>query len=141
MFSPKKDETEERASCGHEPELEKLRKEVDEGKVELEKMRKEVDESRVEINMLKSSLEAAKRELAQEMAHVEELKQSKELDQRGSFTSSLIDAMQQDMQQQIANEKEMKEKYKHRLDAMITEMTQVGRVVWGYSAGDRHVLY
>lgn len=94
--------------------------------LEIEKMKKEIDESRVEINMLKSSLEAAKTELSQEKAHVEELKESKVSDYRGSFTSSLIDAMQQELQQQITTEKQMKEKYKQRLDTMVTEMTQVG---------------
>lgn len=88
-------------------------------------MKKEIDERRVEINRLKSSLDAAKIELSKEKAHVEESK-SKGSDQRESFTSSFIDAMQQEMQQQITTEKDMKEKYKQRLDTMVTEMTQVG---------------
>ena len=107
----KKVDIKEKPSCEHEQEI--------------EKMKKEIDERRVEINRLKSSLDAAKIELSKEKAHVEESK-SKGSDQRESFTSSFIDAMQQEMQQQITTEKDMKEKYKQRLDTMVTEMTQVG---------------
>ena len=107
-LSPKKDDG---ATCGHEEKL--------------KKMKRELEEKGIEINMLKSHLETIKSELSLEKAQVEELKKSEKLYQRGSFTSGLIDAMQQEMQQQIVAEKEMKQKYKQRLDAMITEITQV----------------
>ena len=106
-YSPKK----EIKDCGHEEKLKKTREEI-EGK-------------QVEINMLKSTLEAANKALEQEKAHSKELRTSKVLAQRGSFTSGLIDAMQQEMQQQIVTERELKEKYKQRLDSMVTEITQV----------------
>ena len=108
IYSPKKEITKD---CGHEEELKTIRKEI--------------DEKKVEINMLKSSLVAANKSLEMEKAHTKELEKSKMLAQRGSFTSGLIDAMQQEMQQQIVTERELKEKYKQRLDAMVTEITQV----------------
>ena len=106
-YSPKK----EIKGCGHEEELKTIRKEI--------------EEKKVEINMLKSSLSMANKALEMEKAHTKELEESKMLAQRGSFTSGLIDAMQQEMQQQIVTERELKEKYKQRLDAMVTEITQV----------------
>ena len=97
---------------------------------ELKKMRDEVEAKSVEINMLKTSLEAANRALKEEKAYTRELREAKMLAQRGSFTSGVIDAMQQDMQQQIVSERELKEKYKQRLDAMVTEITQVRMYAW-----------
>lgn len=88
-------------------------------------IRKEIENKKVEINMLKSSLVAANKSLEIEKAHIKEMEQNKTLAQRGSFTSGLIDAMQQEMQQQIVTERQLKEKYKQRLDAMVTEITQV----------------
>ncbi len=110
IYSPKK-EINSKDQCGHEEELKTLRKEI--------------DEKKVEINMLKSSLVAANKSLEMEKAHTKEMEESKMLAQRGSFTSGLIDAMQQEMQQQIVTERQLKEKYKKRLDAMVTEITQV----------------
>ena len=107
IYSPKKEIKE----CGHEEELKTIRKEI--------------EDKKVEINMLKSSLVAANRSLEMEKAHTKELEERKMSRQRGSFTSDLIDAMQQEMQQQIVTERELKEKYKQRLDAMVTEITQV----------------
>ena len=113
-YSPTRDDS---AQCGHEQELKKLKQEI--------------EEKGVEIKMLKSHLETIKSELSLEKAQVEELKKSQRLNQRGSFTSGVIDAIQQEMQQQIVEEKEMKQKYKKRLDTMITEITQVSHAQAG----------
>lgn len=91
----------------------------------VDKMKQETEEYKVEINMLKSNLAAANKKISEANAQVEELKKGKETSQRGSFTSGLIDAMQKDMQQQIVNERQMKQKYKQKLDTMVTEVTQV----------------
>ena len=108
-YSPKKENCKDQ--CSHVEELKMIRKEI--------------EDKKVEINMLKSSLIAANKSLEIEKAHIKEMEQSKTLAQRGSFTSGLIDAMQQEMQQQIITERQLKEKYKQRLDAMVTEITQV----------------
>ena len=110
-YSQNKEEAQASTSCGHE--------------MELDKMKLEVDKYKVEVNMLKTSLQTANQELSLEKDQVRELKKKWETQQRGSFTSGVIDAMQQEMQQQIVNEREMKLKYKQRLDTMVTEITQV----------------
>lgn len=88
-------------------------------------MRQDIDEKKDEIKKLKSSLEAANNELEQEKVQVLEMRKSMIVANRGSLTSDVIDGMQQEMRQQIITEKEMKEKYKQRLDTMVTQITQV----------------
>ena len=110
-YSPKKGETSESVSCGHDQEL--------------MEMRQDIDEKKDEIKKLKSSLEAANNELEQEKVQVLEMRKSMIVANRGSLTSDVIDGMQQEMRQQIITEKEMKEKYKQRLDTMVTQITQV----------------
>ena len=101
-------------SCGHEQEMIQMR-------LDMEAQRKEIDS-------LRESLQTTCAQVVDyedTVAKLEYQLNRQRVSVRNSFSSGVLDAMQKEMTHEIESEKKEKELYRKRLDAMVSEITQV----------------
>lgn len=104
-------------ACGHDTQMMQMRLDMEEQKKEIETLKERLKSAQAEIEERKKRV----RELEEQIKSY----QPQKLSVRNSFSSGVLDAMQREMTQEVEKEKKDKEEYKQRLDAMVTEITQV----------------
>ena len=91
-------------------------------------MRLDMEAQRKEIDSLRESLQTTCAQVVDyedTVAKLEYQLNRQRVSVRNSFSSGVLDAMQKEMTHEIESEKKEKELYRKRLDAMVSEITQV----------------